>query len=113
MELNSIEFNLGDALGVVIDQVMMVSEDRQVPVIYNSPTEVSTMHLFGDNLRLQQILSDFLSNALYFTPVFEGSSVIFNVTQRKESIGTKLHIVHLEFRQVIYFQIHSSYSFSW
>lgn len=98
MELNSTEFNLGEALEVVINQVMILSQERQVQVIHDSPAEVSSMHVYGDNLRLQQILSDFLSNTLHFTPAFEGSSIALKVIPRKERIGTKVHVVHLEFR---------------
>ncbi|KAK9284772.1 hypothetical protein L1049_025127 [Liquidambar formosana] len=98
MEVNSGEFNLGESLEVVINQVMILSRERQVQVIHDSPAEVSSMHLYGDNLRLQQVLSDFLTNALLFTPAFEGSSIALRVTPRRERIGTKIHIVHLEFR---------------
>ncbi|KAF3443251.1 hypothetical protein FNV43_RR12933 [Rhamnella rubrinervis] len=98
MELNSTEFNLGEVLEVVINQVMILSRERQVQVIHDSPAEVSSLHLYGDSFRLQQVLSDFLSNALHFTPTFEGSSIALRVTPRKERIGTKIHIVHLEFR---------------
>lgn len=98
MEMNSSEFYLGGALEVVINQVMILSQERQVQVLHNSPSEVSSMHLYGDNLRLQQVLSDFLSNALHFTPAFEGLSIELRVTPRKECIGTNIHIAHLEFR---------------
>ncbi|RVW37586.1 Phytochrome C [Vitis vinifera] len=98
MELNSGEFNLGEVLEVVISQAMILSRERRVEIIYDSPAEVSSMLLYGDNLRLQQVLSDFLTNALLFTPAFEGSSVALRVIPRRESIGTKVHIVHLEFR---------------
>lgn len=98
MELNSGEFNLGEVLEVVISQAMILSRERRVEIIYDSPAEVSSMLLYGDNLRLQQVLSDFLTNALLFTPAFEGSSVALRVIPRRECIGTKVHIVHLEFR---------------
>ncbi|KAK3022474.1 hypothetical protein RJ639_046349 [Escallonia herrerae] len=88
MEVNSAEFNLGESLKV----------EREVLVINESPAEASSMYLYGDNLRLQQVLSDFLTNALLFTPAFEGSSVLLRLTPRKRSIGTKIRIVHLEFR---------------
>lgn len=97
MEMNSAEFNLGEALEAVLKQVMISSQERQVEVIQDLPAEVSSMHLYGDNLRLQQVLSNFLSNALLFTPAFEESSVAFRVIPRKERIGKKIHIVHLEF----------------
>ncbi|GFZ07562.1 phytochrome C [Actinidia rufa] len=98
MEMNSTEFNLGEALQVVINQAMVLSRDRQVQVVCESPDEVSSMLLYGDNLRLQQVLSDFLSNALLFTPAFVGWSVLLELVPRKEIIGTKMCVVHLEFR---------------
>lgn len=97
MDLSSSEFNLGEALDVVMNQVMILSRERKVEVIHDSPAELSSMHLYGDNLRLQQVLSDFLNNALHFTPAFGGSSIMLRVIPRKERIGTKIHIVHLEF----------------
>ncbi|KAB2613447.1 phytochrome C [Pyrus ussuriensis x Pyrus communis] len=97
MELNSSEFNLGETVEVVIYQAMVLSQERQVKVIHDSPAEVSSMLLYGDNLRLQQILSDFLTNTLLFTPASEGSSIVLRVTPKKERIGMKMHIVHLEF----------------
>ncbi|OMO61803.1 Phytochrome [Corchorus olitorius] len=98
LEMNSGEFNLGEALEAVLNQVMIMSQERKVQVIQDLPAEVSSMHLYGDNLRLQQVLSDFLTNALLFTPAFEESSVTFRVISQKKHIGTKIHIVHLEFR---------------
>ncbi|XP_042519995.1 phytochrome C [Macadamia integrifolia] len=98
LELNAVEFNLGETLEVVITQAMILSGERQVDLIPESPREVSSMFLYGDNLRLQQVLSDFLTNALLFTPAFEGSSVVLRVIPRAERIGTAIHIVHVEFR---------------
>lgn len=98
MQTNSSEFNLGEALQVVKNQAMILSRERLVQVIYDSPADVSSMLLYGDNLRLQQVLSDFLTNALSFTPAFEGSSVLLKIIPRKKRIGTKIHVVHLEFR---------------
>ncbi|KAL3502553.1 hypothetical protein ACH5RR_037002 [Cinchona calisaya] len=98
MEMNSGEFNLGEALKAAVNQVMIFSRERQVQVVSDFPAEVSSMYLYGDTLRLQQVLSDFLATALLFTPAFEGSSVLFKVVPRKECIGTKIHVVHIEFR---------------
>lgn len=96
-EMNSCEFNLGEVVTVVINQVMILSQERKVQVTWDSPVEVSQLYLIGDNLRLQQVLSDFLTTAILFTP-FEDSSVHFRVIPRKERIGTKMYIMHLEFR---------------
>lgn len=97
MELNTVEFNLGEALDAIMMQGMSLSRERQVPLVHDWPAEVSSMYLYGDNLRLQQVLSEFLLNALQFTPPTVGS-ISLQVIPRKEIIGTGVQIVHLEFR---------------
>lgn len=99
MELNTVEFNLGEALNAVMIQGMSLSRERQVPLVHDWPEEVASMYLYGDNLRLQQVLSDFLLNALQFTLPTEGS-ILLRVIPRKEFIGTVVQVVHLEFRIV-------------
>ncbi|GFP84886.1 phytochrome c [Phtheirospermum japonicum] len=98
IEMSSDEFNLGKALEVVANQVMTLSRERRVDVIYDLPSEISSTYLYGDTLRLQQVLSDFLATAVLFTPSSEGSSVLFRLISRKESIGTQMHVLHVEFR---------------
>lgn len=96
--MKSDEFNLGEALQVVMNQVMILSRERQVQIIYDLSSQVSSMCLFGDILRLQQVLSDFLATALLFTPAFEGLTILFSLIPRMECIGTQMHVFHLEFR---------------
>ncbi|KVI10608.1 GAF domain-containing protein [Cynara cardunculus var. scolymus] len=98
MEMKCAEFKLGESLEVVLNQVTSLSRERKVEVVYDAPDQVLSLYVFGDNLRLQQVLSDFLSSALNFTPAFEGSSVLFRVTHRMEHIGAKIQVAHLEFR---------------
>lgn len=98
MEMKCAEFKLGESLEVVLNQVTSLSCERKVEVVYDAPDQVLSLYVFGDNLRLQQVLSDFLSSALNFTPTFEGSSVLFRVTHRMEHIGAKIQVAHLEFR---------------
>ncbi|KAI0497680.1 hypothetical protein KFK09_020913 [Dendrobium nobile] len=97
LELNMVEFNLGEALEAVIVQGMDLSRERQVSLVNDSPAEISSMYLYGDNLRLQQVLADFLINALQFSPRDEGS-VVLCATPRKQNIGTGVQIVHLDVR---------------
>ena len=97
MELDSVEFHLGETLDVVINQVMTLSRERQVVLLQDWSAEVSSMHLYGDNLRLQQILADFLSSALQFAPVSQGS-ILLQAVARKELTVTGVQIVHIEFR---------------
>ncbi|XP_071726009.1 phytochrome C [Rutidosis leptorrhynchoides] len=98
LEMKCSEFKLGESLEVILNQVMSVSRERGVEVNYEASEQVSSLSVFGDNLRFQQVLSDFLSTALNFTPEFEGSSVLFRVTHTIERIGAKIQVAHLEFR---------------
>lgn len=98
IEMRCDEFNLGEALKVVMNQVMSLSRDRQVEIMNDVPNETSSMCLYGDILRLQQVLSDFLTTAVLFTPAFEGSTVVLKLVPRKECIGTQMHVLHVEFR---------------
>ncbi|GAB4859335.1 hypothetical protein Ancab_010798 [Ancistrocladus abbreviatus] len=97
MELNTRAFNLGKALDAVMSQVMILSQEHQVQVIHDSTSGVSSICLTGDNLRLRQVLVDFMTNAVNFTPVSEGSSVTLTVLPRREHLGMKIEVVHLEF----------------
>lgn len=96
-ELNTVEFNLGEALETVIVQCKILSRERHLVLSQDWPAEASSMYLYGDNLRLQQVLATYLSAALQFTPT-AGGSITFQVKPRKESIGTGVQIVHIEFR---------------
>ncbi|XP_072955917.1 phytochrome C [Typha angustifolia] len=97
VELDTVEFNLGEVLNAVIIQGMTLSKERRVSLDHDWPAEVSFMYLYGDNLRLQQVLADFLLCALQFTRPAEGS-ILFRVIPRKERFGKEVHIVHVEFR---------------
>jgi len=57
------------------------------------------MYLYGDNLRLQQVLADYLACTLQFTRPTEGP-IVLQVIPRKEHIGSGMQIAHLEFRLV-------------
>lgn len=96
--MSSAEFNLGEVLEVVLNQVMALSNERGVQVTYDAPAGAASMYLYGDSIRLQQVLSDFLATTLLFTPAFEGSAVVLKLISRKKRLGSRLHIVHLEFR---------------
>uniref|UniRef100_A0A1J3I124 Phytochrome n=1 Tax=Noccaea caerulescens TaxID=107243 RepID=A0A1J3I124_NOCCA len=92
------EFSLEESLEAVVKQVMELSIERKVQIICDYPQEVLSMRLYGDSLRLQQILSETLSSSLRFTPALKGSCVSFKVIARIEAIGKRMKRVELEFR---------------
>ncbi|XP_051178273.1 phytochrome C [Lolium perenne] len=99
MEMNTVEFNLEEALNTVLMQGMSLSKEKQISLDRDWPVEVSSMYLYGDNLRLQQVLADYLACTLQFTQPSEGP-IVLQVVPRKESIGSGMQIAHLEFRLV-------------
>ncbi|KAL5683823.1 hypothetical protein ACJX0J_010208, partial [Zea mays] len=96
MEMNTVEFNLEQALNTVLMQGIPLGKEKQISIERNWPVEVSCMYLYGDNLRLQQILADYLACALQFTQTAEGP-IVLQVMSKKENIGSGMQIAHLEF----------------
>lgn len=99
LEINTVDFNLGEAVEAAITQGKVISKERQVTLVHDLPTEISSMHLYGDNLRLQQVLAEFIVTSVQFTPPAAGA-VQLRVIPRMQQIGIGVHIVHLEFRIV-------------
>ncbi|CAN6997232.1 unnamed protein product [Brassica rapa subsp. trilocularis] len=98
VQLGCSEFSLEESLESVVKQVMELSIERKVQIICDYPQEVSLMRLYGDSLRLQQILSETLSSSIRFTPALKGLCVSFKVMSRIEAIGKRMKRVELEFR---------------
>nr|AHZ63966.1 phytochrome [Gnetum montanum] len=96
VELDTIEFTLGELLNVVISQGMMHSEAKGLEIFHETPEKMMNSHLYGDQLRLQQILSNFLWNVIQFTP--EGERITLKLNSTKKDLGGGLYVLDLEFR---------------
>jgi phytochrome B len=88
---------MGTVMDAVISQGMTTSREKGLQIIRETPREISSMRLFGDQIRLQQVLADFLLNAVLFTPSSEGW-VKIKVVPAKKRLGGNVHVMHLEFR---------------
>lgn len=88
---------MGTVMNAVISQGMTTSREKGLQIFRETPREINTMRLLGDQIRLQQVLSDFLLNTVRFTPSPEGWVKIKVVPTRKR-LGGSVHVVHLEFR---------------
>lgn len=84
-------------MDAVVSQEMVTSREKGLQLIRETPREIIGMCLFGDQVRLQQVLADFLLNAVRFTPSSEGW-VGIKVIPTKKRLGGGFHVVHLEFR---------------
>jgi phytochrome B len=99
LELDTAEFMMGTVIDAVISQGMITSREKGLQLVRETPREIKSMCLFGDQTRLQQVLADFLLNAIRFTPSTEGWVGIKVVPSRRR-LGGGLHVVHLEFRYI-------------
>uniref|UniRef100_A0A7I4DDS2 Phytochrome n=1 Tax=Physcomitrium patens TaxID=3218 RepID=A0A7I4DDS2_PHYPA len=97
LELETAEFEMGSMMDAVVSQGMVTSREKGLQLIRETPREIKDMCLFGDQVRLQQVLADFLLNAVRFTPSSEGW-VGIKVVATKRRLGGGFHVVHLEFR---------------
>ncbi|XP_076960364.1 phytochrome E-like [Bidens hawaiensis] len=97
VELKSDEFVMENLLDAVVSQVMMVMNEKNIPLIHEIPNQVKTLGLIGDQIRLQIILSDFLISIVNHAPSVNGWVEI------KVSPGLRMkqdghEYIHLQFR---------------
>ncbi|CAD6206683.1 unnamed protein product [Miscanthus lutarioriparius] len=84
MEMNTVEFNLEEALNTVLMQGIPLGKEKRISIERDWPVEV---------------LADYLACALQFTQPAEGP-IVLQVIPKKENIGSGMQIAHLEFRIV-------------
>ncbi|GFQ01667.1 phytochrome b [Phtheirospermum japonicum] len=99
LELEMIEFVLGSVIDVVVSQVTLLLRERGLQLIHDIPEEVKTLVVYGDRIRIQQVLADFLLSMVHYAPSQEGWVEIQLKTSLNE-VSEGLNIVHTEFRMV-------------
>ncbi|KAI4295377.1 hypothetical protein L6164_035429 [Bauhinia variegata] len=97
VQLNMEEFVLGNILDAIVSQVMILIRGKNLQLFHEIPDEIKTLELYGDQIRLQVVLSDFLLNVVSHTPSPNGWVEI------KISPGIKIiqdgnELIHLQFR---------------
>nr|AHZ63939.1 phytochrome [Osmunda regalis] len=97
IDLDTVEFTMGTVMDAVISQGMIRSREKGLQLIRETHVEIKNTRLFGDQLRLQQVLADFLTTAVRFTSSSDGW-VGIKVVPTIKNIGDGLHVVHFEFR---------------
>ncbi|PKA52681.1 Phytochrome A1 [Apostasia shenzhenica] len=96
LELEMNEFTLKDVVVTAVSQVMLPSEAKGVTLFYNLPDAFTSEYVYGDSLRLQQILADFLLVCVKHSPA--GGQVEINASVLKNKLGESLQLVNLEVR---------------
>ncbi|XP_074589021.1 phytochrome B-like isoform X1 [Curcuma longa] len=70
--LDKTEFGLGCIVNAVVSQVMILLREKGLQLIRDVPEEIKVMLAYGDQLRIQQVLADFMVNMIRYAPSPEG-----------------------------------------
>ena len=98
IELETVEFTMGTLMDAVMSQGMIRSREKGLQVIHEMPAYMKNMCIFGDQLRLQQVLADFLTTIVRFTSSSDGW-VRINVNLTVKNMQDDVfRVVHFEFR---------------
>jgi len=97
LELEKTEFVLGSVINAVVSQVMILLQQRNLQLIRDIPEETKTLAVCGDQVRLQQILAEFLVSMVRCTPSTDGW-VEIHVRPRLKQIANGENVVYIEFR---------------
>lgn len=89
-------FTLQDVLDTAISQVIIPSEAKCIHVIQDYTQGTGKEHLYGDNLRLQQILADFLYVVVKYTPA--GGQIHISIGLVRDNLGQTVQLAHMELR---------------
>lgn len=73
-----VEFTLHEVLVASLSQVMTKSNAKGIRVVNDVEEKITTETLYGDSIRLQQVLADFLLISINFTPT--GGQVVVAAT---------------------------------
>ncbi|TKY61615.1 Phytochrome type A [Spatholobus suberectus] len=94
LDLEMVEFTLHEILVASLSQVMTKSNAKAIRVVNDVEEQIITETLYGDSLRLQQVLADFLLISINFTPT--GGQVAVAASLTKHQLGKLVHLANLE-----------------
>ncbi|KAA8545333.1 hypothetical protein F0562_020117 [Nyssa sinensis] len=96
LDLEMAEFTLHEVLVASISQVMMKSNGKGIQIVNDLAEEMMSETLYGDSLRLQQVLADFLLISVNSTPT--GGQLGVTASLTKDRLGEAVQLARLEFR---------------
>lgn len=97
MQLNMEDFLLGSVLDTIVSQVMILLKEKKIHLVNDIPQEIKTLPLYGDRIRLQLVLSDFLLNVVHHAPSGDGW-VEIKISPGLGLIQDGNEFIHLQFR---------------
>lgn len=98
LELEKCEFILGSVINAVVSQVMILLRERDLQLIRDIPEEVKIISVHGDELRIQQVLADFLLSMVCCAPSPEGwVEIQIKLSLKQNSDGSDAVLLQLRF----------------
>ncbi|KAJ4845046.1 hypothetical protein Tsubulata_010837 [Turnera subulata] len=97
VDLNVEEFLLGNVLDAIVSQVMILVRQKNLQLFHEIPEEMKTLSLYGDRIKLQLILSDFLLSVVQHAPTTNGWVEIM-ITPGLKLIQDGSEFIRLQFR---------------
>lgn len=83
---------------------MSLLRERGLQLIRDIPEEIKTLAVNGDQVRIQQVLADFLLNMVRHAPV-PGGWVEIQVCPSLKQISDGTNVVHIEFRYLVHISL--------
>ncbi|XP_071727145.1 phytochrome B-like [Rutidosis leptorrhynchoides] len=97
LEMEKHDFVLGSVIDAVVSQVMLLLMDRGLQLIRDIPEEVKALTIYGDRVRVQQVLTNFLLNMARHSPS-PGGWVEIQVRPTLKLTSNGDSIAHIAFR---------------
>ncbi|KAG6385279.1 hypothetical protein SASPL_154111 [Salvia splendens] len=91
------EFRLGDIVNAILSQAMILLREKDLHLIHDIPEQVKSLCVYGDQVKLQLALSDFLLCTVDYAPSPNGW-VEMDVSSELKVIQDGNEFVHLKFR---------------
>ncbi|XP_031261474.1 phytochrome A [Pistacia vera] len=96
LDLEMVEFTLHEVLVASISQVMVKSTAKGIQIVNETAEGFMSETLYGDSIRLQQVLADFLLISVTFTS--NGGHLTVSANLTKDQLGQSVHLARLELR---------------
>ncbi|PHU25930.1 Phytochrome E [Capsicum chinense] len=97
VELNMKEFVLGNVVDAIVSQVMIFLKEKNLQLLRDIPDQIKTLPLYGDQIKLQRVLSDFLLTVVHHAPSPDGW-VEIKVLPGLRLVQDGKELIHMQFR---------------
>ncbi|MCD7457377.1 hypothetical protein HAX54_035000 [Datura stramonium] len=97
VELSMEQFILGNVVDAIVSQVMILLKEKNLQLLHDIPDQIKTLAVYGDQIKLQCVLSDFLLSVVHHAPSPDGW-VEIKVLPGLKLIQDGNELIHLQFR---------------